>query len=175
MKFNQQAKDLNQSQPGEVSPKKQSPMFAFGMGPTHNFKAGPSSSPIIFSNPPSPTPKAILENPRRSEGVWKDSRYGSEGQLGNLLPRQGNSNGGGNNQLDNEGPKGDLGFVWVRASVSMEEYVPSHGFEQEVGLSPTERQSLDAHSKSVVEIPYQLASSASSTFNQPKIISTKIK
>ena len=69
MKFNQQAKDLNQSQPGEVSPKKQSPMFAFGMGPTHNFKAGLSSSPIIFSNPPSPTPKAILENPRRSEGV----------------------------------------------------------------------------------------------------------
>ena len=77
--------------------------------------------------------------------------------------------------MDNEGPKGDLGLVRVRASVSMEEYVPSHGFEQEVGLSPTERRSLDAHSKSVVEIPYQLASSASSTFNQSKIISTKIK
>ena len=51
--------------------------------------------------------------------------------------------------MDNEGPKGDLGLVRVRASVSMEEYVPSHEFEQEVGLSPTERRSLDAHSKSV--------------------------
>ena len=68
-KFNQQVKDLVQSQPGEVSPKKQSPVFAFGMGPTHNFEASPSSSPIVFSNPPSPTPKAILENPRRSVGV----------------------------------------------------------------------------------------------------------
>ena len=69
VKFNQQVKDLVQSQPGEVSPKKQSPVFAFGMGPAHNFEAGSSSSPIIFSNPPSPTPKAILENPRRSVGV----------------------------------------------------------------------------------------------------------
>ena len=77
--------------------------------------------------------------------------------------------------MDNEGPNEDLGLVRVRASVSMEEYVPSHGFEQEGGLSPTERRSLDAHSKFLVEIPYQLANSASSTFNQPKIISTKVK
>ena len=68
-KFNQQVKDLVQSQPGEVSSKKQSHVFPFGMGLTHNFEASPSSSPIVFSNPPSPTPKAILENPRRSVGV----------------------------------------------------------------------------------------------------------
>ena len=77
--------------------------------------------------------------------------------------------------MDKEGPNGDLGLVRVRDGASMEEYVPSHRFEQKAGLSPTERRSLNAHSKSVVEIPYRLASSASPTFDQLKIIITKIK
>ena len=68
-----------------------------------------------------------------------------------------------------------MGLVRVRVGASMEEYVPSHRFKQEASLSPTERRSLDAHSKSVVEIPYRSASSASPISDQLKIISTKIK
>ena len=133
-KANKQGRHLVQSQRYEVGPSNYKPMFSFGESPTKEFAAGPSPTPLIFSSPASLVSKISLLKPKIRDVALGDNKNGNQGQLGNLLSRQSNSDKGGNNQVDQVGPDGGMGLVRLGVDDSLEEFVSSHRGEQEAGI-----------------------------------------
>ena len=95
--------------------------------------------------------------------------------MGNILQGKGHINRRQKDLVDKAGSNRNLGVVRSRANVGVEEFVSTHGGEQEAGLSTSERRSLGDDSKPMVEIYHGQACGASPSTNKLKLISSKIK
>ena len=158
-----------------MGPSNYKPIFSFGKSQTYEGASRPSPTPLIFSSPRCSASKVSILKPKMREVALGVHKNDDHEQLGIFLSRQSYSGRGGNDQVDQAGPDGGMGLVRLGVDDSLEEFVPSHRGEQEVGIPTHEGRSLGSHTKSMVEVPFRPACSLNPSSDQLGSICNKIK
>ena len=98
-----------------VGQSKNNGVFVFGSA----FELGP----YVFSSPfnNKDNPKDIEMS---SASEFSDNSDGRQREMGDFLPRKGDSSGGGDNSLDKARSNRGMGMVQARSDGGVEEYVP---------------------------------------------------
>ena len=147
-KTNQKAMNSVGLQPNGVGPSNKSGIFVFGS----NAEQGPCGTSNYFNSKVNPRDNLTSMGKENTGSEHCNSSDGRQGELGDLLQGEGDSDERRNNTVDKARPNGSVGLVRNRFDDGVEEPVPFNREKQTTGLSAIEGRSVGHNPEPMVEI-----------------------